>query len=140
MSSSPLASPTLTAASERNVGLRRRAAERLWQWSSDRLNPILVKETRQALKSRQFLITFSLLLACAWVWTILGVAWIGPEIYYSAQGQEMFAGYYLILAFPLLVIVPFGAFRSLAGEQEERTYELLSVTTLGPRPLLVQSP
>ena len=33
------------------------------------LNPILVKESRQALKSNQFLITFTLLLACAWGWS-----------------------------------------------------------------------
>ena len=31
---------------------------------------------------------------------------------------------YMILAFPLLVIVPYGAFRSLAGEREDRTFEL----------------
>jgi ABC-type transport system involved in multi-copper enzyme maturation permease subunit len=102
----------------------------------DRLNPILVKETRQALKSRQFVVTFALLLLCGWFWSIGGVAMIGPEIQYSASGPSMFYGYYLILSFPLLVIVPFGAFRSLAAEQEERTYEMLSITTLGPRQIV----
>ena len=38
----------------------------------DWCNPILVKETRQALKSRQFVITFSLLLLAALSWTIVG--------------------------------------------------------------------
>jgi len=115
---------------------RRSALDRLLLWAGDHLNPILIKETRQALKSRQFLVTFALLLICGWAWTILGVAWIGPEIHYGAQGREMFAGYYFILAFPLLVIVPFSAFRSLTVEQEERTYELLSITTLGPRQIV----
>ena len=41
----------------------------------------------------------------------------------------MMSGYYCILAFPLLVIVPFSAFRSLAAEREDGTYELLSITT-----------
>jgi hypothetical protein len=112
------------------------AVERLLIRLGDRLNPILVKETRQALKSRQFLLTFTLLLLCGWFWSIGGVALIGPDIYYRAMGTTMFYGYYLILSFPLLVIVPFGAFRSLAAEQEERTYELLSITTLGPRQIV----
>ncbi len=102
-------------------------------WLGDRLNPILVKETRQALKSRQFIITFTLVLVLAWVWSIFGVAMIGPEIYYAARGFDMFLGYYVILAIPLLVVVPFGAFRSLASEREDGTYELLSITTLKPR-------
>ena len=112
------------------------AVDRGLTWAGDRLNPILVKETRQALKSKQFAVTFGLLLVCGWLWSILGVASSGPEIYYSARGPDMFFGYYLILAFPLLVIVPYGAFRSLAGEQEDRTYELLSITALGPRQII----
>ncbi len=106
------------------------------EWAGDRLNPILVKETRQALKSRQFLITFGLLLTCAWIWSIAGMALAGPQIYYGAEGPAMFTGYYLILAFPLLIIVPFGAFRSLAVEREDRTYELLSISGLGPRQIV----
>ncbi len=118
-------------------------AARWWQavdgsmeWLGDRLNPILVKETRQALKSRQFVITFGLLLLCGWGWTILGVAMMGENAWRGTQGDDMFLGYYCILTFPLLVIVPFGAFRSLAGEQEDRTYELMSITTLGPRQII----
>lgn len=105
-------------------------------WLGDRLNPILVKETRQALKSRQFIITFTLVLALAWIWSIFGVAMIGPSIYFAAHGLEMFLGYYTILAVPLLVVVPFGAFRSLASEREDGTYELLSITTLKPRQIV----
>ncbi len=108
------------------------AAGRLLIRVGDRLNPILVKEARQALKSRQFVITFGLLLVCGWVWSILGLALMGPEVSYAPRGPQMFMGYEMILAFPLLVIVPFGAFRSLASEQEERTYELLSITALSP--------
>ena len=67
---------------------------------------------------------------------MLGLAWIGPSLWYGAEGRAMFFGYYLILAFPLLVIVPFGGLRSLAGEYEEHTYELLSITTLGPRQII----
>lgn len=118
------------------VGVWWRTIDRTMDFAGDRLNPILVKETRQALKSRQFTITFALLLFCGWLWTIMGVAMIGPDIWYGSQGAWMFVGYYVILSFPLLVIVPFSAFRSLAGEQEDRTYELMSITTLGPRQII----
>lgn len=105
-----------------------RRLSRASQW----LNPILVKEARQALKSRQFAITFALLLICGWGWSIVGLAMAGPGAGYTSTGPGMFVGYYMILAFPLLVIVPFGAFRSLASEQEDRTYELLCITALRP--------
>jgi len=107
-------------------------AESLLEQAGERLNPILVKEARQALKSRLFVMTFGLLLICAWGGTIVGLAIIGPEAAFGFHGSTMFAVYFVILAFALLVIVPFGAFRSLAVEQEDRTYELLSITALGP--------
>ena len=104
--------------------------ERLLLSAVERLNPILVKETRQALKSRQFVITFLIVLAACWMASFAGVAVIGPEIRYAAAGGVMLIAYYAILAFPLAVIVPFTAFRSLAAEQEDNTYDLLSITTL----------
>ena len=104
----------------------------------DRLNPILVKECRQALKSRQFTITFALVLVCCWIWSIYGVITVGPGVQFSTgvAGIRMFAGYFAILAFPLLVVVPHGAFRSLADERDDRTFELLSITALGPRQII----
>src|SRR5689334_1490161 len=87
--------------------------ERWTAWASDYLNPILVKETRQALKSRQFVITFSLLLLAGWLWSMMVLSW-GPSIYYGAAGGDVFAGYFCILCLPLIVVIPFGAYRSLA--------------------------
>ncbi len=49
---------------------------------SDWLNPILVKETRQALKSRQFLATFGLTLLAVLIWTIVSISVSIPGIYY----------------------------------------------------------
>lgn len=112
------------------------ATARLVERIGDRINPILVKETRQALKSRQFVYTFALLLICCWAWSVLGLWLMGPEIAHGAKGPEMLLGYYVILTFPLLIVVPFGAYRSLASEQEEHTYELLWITTLKPRQIV----
>jgi hypothetical protein len=113
--------------------------DRLDAWlqkASDRLNPILVKEARQALRSRQFVITFLLMLAAGWLWSFLGLASIGPSVYYSAEGPKMLFVYHMILSFPLLVVAPYSAFHSLSSERQDRTYELLSITALGARQIL----
>ena len=99
--------------------------ERAGEW----LNPILVKESRQALKSKQFTITFALLLLCGWGWSFLGTMVGGRAV-------EIVYGYYWVLAIPLLVIVPFSAYRSLAAEREDGTYELLSITGLNSRQIV----
>ncbi len=112
---------------------RARQVDNAMEWLGERLNPILVKETRQALKSRQFLLTFSLLLIAAWGWSLIGLVLTDVDGGYGQVGPVMFMGYYSILAAAIGVFVPFAAFRSLAGEQEERTYELLSITGLSPR-------
>jgi hypothetical protein len=116
---------------------------RLWHASdallaglSDWVNPILVKETRQALRSWQFALTFILLLVACWVVTFGGIAVIGPSVYYAAGGGELLRAYFLVLSLPLLVVVPFAAFRSLAAEREENTYDLVSITTLRPRQII----
>jgi hypothetical protein len=110
--------------------------EHLLVRTGDWLNPILVKETRQALKSFQFTITFVLVLVACWVVTMGGVAIIGPKIFYSAAGGTLLWWYYIVLAFPLAVVVPYAAFRSLAAEREDNTYDLLSITTLKPRQII----
>ncbi|WP_145287356.1 hypothetical protein [Pirellulimonas nuda] len=102
------------------------------EWASDCLNPLVVKETRQALKSRQFTLWFLLLLVGCWVVTIGGVALLGPGVRYGAAGGVLFSAYYCVLLFPLLVVAPFAAFRSVAAEQDENTRDLLTVSTLSP--------
>ncbi len=115
----------------------------IWNWIEGRLeragewlNPILVKEARQALKSKQFGITFTLLLVFGWGWSLFGVAVFMSGNSHVPAGTAMLAGYYWILAFPLFVIVPFSAFRSLAAEREDGTFELLSITTLKARQIV----
>jgi hypothetical protein len=114
---------------------RAQATLSLLQWierTADRFNPILVKETRQALKSRQFTGTFMLLLVASLLVSFGGLALAGQNIDYQSSGSNFFVAYFAVLAFAIFVVVPFGAYRSLAAEQEERTFELLSITTLLP--------
>ncbi|RMF42050.1 MAG: hypothetical protein D6753_08445 [Planctomycetota bacterium] len=101
-----------------------------WAWASERINPIVVKEVRQALKSKQFSISFGLTLLAALVWTVLYVVFSVPRLYYIPSGSALLSGYLLILAIPLMIIIPFGAFRSMSAETDDSTFELLSISGL----------
>lgn len=94
------------------------------------LNPILIKEARQSLKSRQFIATFFLLLLASCVWTVLGIVFNAPDVYFVPSGQWLLAGYYFVLAIPLLGMVPLAAHRSLAAEVDDDTFEMLVITRL----------
>ncbi|MGC4005407.1 MAG: ABC transporter permease [Pirellulales bacterium] len=100
----------------------------------DRFNPIVVKECRQALKSRQFFAGFVLTLGACWIWSLAMTADGDPS---GRQGVRILCGYFAILGFPLFVIVPFGAFRSLNLERDDKTFELLAVTTLRPSQIVL---
>lgn len=110
--------------------------EALVESLSERLNPILVKEARQAMKSKQFMVTFSLLLVVGWVYTLLFVMATLPGVFYSPFGPAMLVGYYVILGVPLLIVIPYASFRSLAAELEDGTFDLLSITSLSARQIV----
>jgi hypothetical protein len=98
----------------------------------DRFNPIVVKEMRQALKSRQFVGTFLLLLLVAWAGSIFGVSYLGESIDYGSSAVTFYAGFLFVLCAASLVIVPFSTFRSIVEERTETTLELLQITALSP--------
>lgn len=108
-----------------------------WQRGGELVNPILVKEVRQALKSRQFEVSFGLTLLAAVCWTLLFMSMNVPRMFYTpAAGAELLRGYAFILLVPLLIIIPFSAFRSLTSEVEESTFELLSITSLSAKQIV----
>jgi hypothetical protein len=104
---------------------------------ADRLNPIFIKETRQALKSRQFLIAFFLMLVAGWIVSMTVLLAERGNLEYSNAGQGMFIAFFVVLAAAISVVVPFGAFRSLLTEREDATYEPLTITLLTPRQIVV---
>lgn len=112
------------------------ALESLADRISDRLNPILIKEARQALKSRQFASTFMLLLLVAWLISALGVLWAGPSIEFGSPARAFLIGYTWVLEVAVLLIVPFTVFRSMQSERDQDTFELLSISTLKPRQIV----
>ncbi len=104
--------------------------ETWWLWTSERINPIVVKEVRQSLKSKQFTISFGLTLIAAVGWTLIAISLMVPRIFYMPAGIPLLSGYFCILVVPLMVIIPFGAFLSLTAETEDSTFELLSISAL----------
>lgn len=104
--------------------------ERIWLWGGERINPIVVKEVRQSLKSKQFTISFGLTLIAAVSWTLIAISLMVPRVYFMPGGTPLLAGFFCILTLPLMVIIPFSAFRSLTAETEDSTFELLSISAL----------
>ncbi|MEO1526165.1 MAG: hypothetical protein AAFX06_12065 [Planctomycetota bacterium] len=94
------------------------------------LNPILVKEARQSLKSKQFVVTFFLLLTASCLWTVMAIVFNSPDVYYVPSGDSVMGGYFVILSVSMFAFVPIVAFRSLAAELDEGTYEMLAITRL----------
>ncbi len=127
---SPAAPPAAPPAAARLLleppkGWLRRAADRL----SEHLNPILVREVRQALNSRAFAIT-GLLALVATVLIGLGVAWDGPQA--AGKGRDVFVVSLQVLLPILLFIVPFQAFVSMRHEVTQGTVEHLLMSRLRP--------
>jgi hypothetical protein len=87
---------------------------------------------RQALKSRQFVVTFLLLLLAAWAGSIFGVSLLGESIDYGSSAVTFYAGFLFALCAATLVIVPFSTFRSIVEERTETTLELVQITALSP--------
>lgn len=112
-------------------------SEEFLDYLGDFLNPILVKEARQAMKSRQFSVTFSLLLILGWLWTVGFIAYWNVSLYYQSYGAYSLSVYYVVLTIPMLIVIPFSTFRSLASETEDGTFELMSITTLSARQIVV---
>ncbi len=123
----PRAGTTTTAAADRIS-----FAERF----SDRMNPILVKEVRQAFKGRGFSITFGLLLISCWFVSVIGALQAGTGLEYFDYARQFFASYIVPLAVATCVVVPFLAYQSMLGERLDDTFEMLSITTLRARRII----
>ncbi|MEM9702039.1 MAG: hypothetical protein AAF907_06310, partial [Planctomycetota bacterium] len=103
----------------------------------DLLNPILMKEVRQSFKSKQFLGSFWALLGICWLIGSCGLLFAGEAVEFGAVGGAFFTLFYSVLAFAVLLLVPYGAYRSVINERLENTWEVLSITALSPRQIVL---
>lgn len=101
---------------------------------ADSVNPIIVKEVRQGLRTRVFWIFFSLMLiACLFISLVFFAENDGLG---ERSGQPAFIAYFVCLALVQFFVIPYTAYRSMAREAEDETWVLLTLTGIGPRRIL----
>jgi hypothetical protein len=103
--------------------------------TSDRLSPIVVKEVRQVVRGQEFTFSFSACLLAG-----LAVAFFGATNALQGSGTSgngTFIALISCLTFLGLVVVPFGAFNALRNERMEQTLELITLTALSPRRVVI---
>lgn len=101
---------------------------------SDRLNPMVVKEVRQGLRTRAFAIFFGLLLVASFLTALGFVADFHPG---DARGPAAFTAFFVGLGLIQFFVIPYSAYRSMAREREDETWVLLTLTGLGARRILL---
>jgi hypothetical protein len=108
------------------------ALEGRWAAASERLNPILVKEVRQALRGPNFRRAYLLVLGVAGafgVWALLsGYSYGGSQ----DIGRRLFSAQFIALSIGLCALLPVQAYQTLGTEREEHTLELLLLSGLSP--------
>ena len=103
---------------------------------SSRLNPILVKEVRQSLRGRYFGIVFWLMVAVAATIACLFLAQADFQRN-DRGGQMFFVAMYGCLSVAVHLFVPFSTFLSVGSEWDENTYDLLVLSNLKPRQIVL---
>ena len=110
----------------------------LTQWEgrvhelSDRFNPLAVREVRQAIKAKSFLVVFGILLIGSWGFSFFSILEQADDLEYLEIGPNFFLGYFFVLVGCLMFAIPSSAFFSMAQEFHDRAFEMLAVTTLSP--------
>ena len=103
--------------------------------TSDWLSPLVVKEVRQVVRGREFNYSFSGALAAG-----LGVAFFATADALTGNGTSGRWAFMVLtgcLAVLGLVVVPLGAFSALRSERMEQTLELITLTALSPRRIVI---
>lgn len=95
---------------------------------AERLNPMLVKEVRQALNGRLFRVGYLLALTAAFCIAMV-MLMSGGRPNGAALALAMFG----CMGVSIFAFVPLSAFMSMGGEWDENTYDLLVLSNLTPR-------
>lgn len=109
------------------------AFDRFGEELADRVNPIVVKEVRQGLRTRVFWLFFSLMLV---VNLFISLVCFATAEENANLGKPAFIAFFVALSFVQFFIIPYTAYRSMAREAEQETWVLLTLTGIGPRRIL----
>lgn len=113
-------------------------ARKSW-YLDDWWTPILVKEVRQALRGKYFKICFWIVLLAVVVATagmMIGMQQPDGSIV-GGDGRAFFFGIFLCLSIAVLGFVPFSAFNAMGAEWDENTFDLLIISNLKPRQIVL---
>lgn len=110
------------------------AFDRLAERVADAVNPIVVKEIRQGLRTRVFWIFFAVMLVANLFISL--IAFAAASDGEMKAGQYTFMGYFVALSLVQFFVIPYSSYRSMSREAEEETWVLLTLTGLGPRRIL----
>jgi len=104
----------------------------------NRLNPVLVKEVRQAVRGKFFRFSFLLMLTVASVVSALLLTNLDPHgsELSSDSGAIYFFGMLTVFAASAMVLVPLQANRSMAAERDDRTFDALLISGLRPAQII----
>lgn len=102
---------------------------------SDWLSPIVVKEVRQIVRGQEFAYSFSACLVAGLTVAFFGAA--DSVTGNATSGTWTFVALIACLALLGLAVVPLGAFSALRNERMEQTLELITLTALSPRRVVV---
>ncbi|MCP3914551.1 MAG: hypothetical protein GY711_03220 [bacterium] len=98
-------------------------------------NPILVKEVRQSLRGKFFRVSFICTLAAVTV-ASFGVILEAGEAY-ERSGRDFFMAIFVCFGIAIMGLVPFAAFNSMGAEWDENTHDLLVISNLRPRQIVL---
>jgi hypothetical protein len=102
----------------------------------ERLNPIVVRETRQALRSRGFTYSFLGMLVLCVGESLLLVLSEGERLQRVEAGRDFFPWYLGSLLLAICFVVPLSLFQSVVSEFDGQTFEMLAITALTPRQIV----
>lgn len=110
------------------------AFDRFGERLADTVNPIIVKEVRQGLRTRAFWLFFTLMLVANLFISLIFFA--TADSFSSNSGRAAFISFFVALGFVQFFVIPYASYRSMAREAEEETWVLLTLTGIGPRRIL----
>ncbi len=119
------------------VGKRESKWAQATAWVDDRLNPVLVKEVRQSLRGKQFRSAFLYTVIMSLIVAVAIVLLNSGRAEWNPIGPSFFQGIFICLTIAVIGFVPMSAFTAMGAEWEENTYDLLILSHLRPRHIVI---
>ena len=110
----------------------------MMSWCGDRMNPIVVKELRQAVKSRFLIFSLLLLFLLQPIGLVMYILFQGPQATSPdwQGGREAFLVLQYILLAACLLFLPISVGWRLASERSDVNVDLMYITTLSPAKII----